>query len=127
MAKLKLDETETAEIALKNAWNELAPVVERAKELKEAVAEKPELAEQDPEVYNYVRWFDTFNQELAAIQTLQRAAPDVPAEDLRAARKTAEELLGAVAEVAPKFAGAGSAPQAEPVLEQSAQVDHTVT
>ena len=51
---------------------------------------------EDDEVY--VSWLDTFQQELAAVQTVHDAAPRLKAEDLRAAVSTAERLLSVLDE-----------------------------
>jgi hypothetical protein len=96
--KLKIDEHQLERDALDEAWRELAPVIRTAQERKEEVAENPERA-RDPEVEAYVRWLDTFNQELAAIQAVRDAAPALSADDLKVAHQTAQKLLDALRSV----------------------------
>lgn len=92
---LAIDETRTAEIALDEAWRQLAPIIDRAQALKNEVAREPSRRE-DRQVDLFVRWLDTFQQELAAIQMIHDAAPRLTAEDLRAAHMTADKLLHAI-------------------------------
>lgn len=114
------DDAQTARIALEETWRQLAPIVDHAKVLKEEVVRDRTLAE-DPQVDNAIRWFDTFNQELSAIQAINNAAEEASADDLRAARATADKLLETLNKYAPQVAAAGSVttPQANAVAEQN--------
>jgi hypothetical protein len=89
----------TAETALEDAWRQLAPVVDKARVHREEIMQDPKRAD-DPEAATYVRWLNTFDQELATIETLHEAARELSASDLRAARTTAEKVLGAFEQVA---------------------------
>jgi len=95
VANLKVNEAETARVALEEKWRQLASEVERAKQFKAATADNPRLAD-DPLVQAYVRWLDTFEQDMAAIQTVHDATTPVPLADLRAAQRAADELLWAI-------------------------------
>ena len=83
---------------LEQAWRVLAPNVEQARTIR-AQADKPDLLN-EPRNKVLVRWFDAFERQIAAVETLYNAAMDpslnLPLDDLRLARKTAEDLLEAL-------------------------------
>jgi hypothetical protein len=114
-SKLAVDESETARSALREAWRQLTPYVDRANAMKAEMASNPSRAN-DLGVATYVNWLNTFEQEIAAIQTVAEGAERVPTEDVRVARATAEKLLETIEEAGRRVAessqaAAGAAPE----------------
>ena len=85
--------------ALEQAWRVLAPNIEQARAIRAQVVESPELLN-EPRNKALVTWFDAFERQCVAVETLHNAATDpnveLPLSDLQLGRKTAEDLLEAL-------------------------------
>jgi hypothetical protein len=86
--------------ALRQSWAALAQNVEQAREIRAQAATKPELLKEDPRSAALVRWLDTFERDIVALETLYAAAADpafsLSLDDVRLARQGADKLLEAL-------------------------------
>jgi hypothetical protein len=111
MADLSVSELERELAALKQSWATLAPNIEQAREIRAQAAKNPELLKEDPRSDALVRWLDTFERDVVALETLYDAATDpsfrLPLEDVRLARQGTDKLLEAL-EKERTLSGAGA-------------------
>lgn len=99
--KFGTSENRVAEAELDEVGHRLALAVEKAKALQDEAAQNPARRD-DPDVELYVRWLDTFKDELEAIKTVHDEARRLSAEDLRTATRAGNRLLWAIREAAPE-------------------------
>jgi hypothetical protein len=93
--RMAVDAEDVARTAFLKTWEELATFVDMAEAARSKSLRDPVVA-QDPASQLYVRWLSLFEPELAAAQRIAEAitvGARLPADDLRAARETAEEVL----------------------------------
>jgi hypothetical protein len=92
-------EADQERAAFEQSWRVLAPNFEQAKAVRTRAVEDPNLLS-EPRNRALVTWLDGFERQLVALETLHKAATDssveLPLDDLRLARKTADDLLEAL-------------------------------
>jgi hypothetical protein len=85
--------------AFEQAWQTLGPSLDEARTARQSAAENPAVLS-EPRNRALVRWFDTFETQLVALQNLHNAVADgtveLPVEDVRFARENAERLVDAL-------------------------------
>lgn len=86
-----------AEKDFEKVWDSLQPVVERAREYK-ASADKGESHADPAEAQLYIRWLETFGEEVKALETVHEASPQLHDDALRTAEGAANEVLRAITE-----------------------------
>lgn len=88
-------DVETARLALKKYWEELAPYVDEARELSARVSDDPSLL-RDQWVSAQTRWLSLFDPEIKAVQDVYNTTEikaRLPVDAIRTARDAAAELL----------------------------------
>jgi hypothetical protein len=100
---MTLNETETARVALTEAWKKLAPIADEARRLQEESTRDPSMLK-DSWVVAMIRWSAVFAREIAAVQQVcnaTEAGDKLSLDDVRAAVAVAQKLIdtiGAAAE-----------------------------
>ena len=91
-----ISESERERAALEQSWQVLAPNVAQARAVRTQAATNPALLS-DPRNQALVRWLEAFEKQLVALERFHEAAADtsldLPLEDVRVARETADELF----------------------------------
>jgi hypothetical protein len=88
-------DAETARLALKRTWEQLAPIVDEAREFESQVSQNPRLLS-DPWVAAHTRWLQIFGREIDAVQTVYsttKAGARLSIEEIRQARDAGQKLL----------------------------------
>lgn len=89
---------DAARLALKQVWEQLAPIVDEVRELEERTSQDPRLLSQ-PLVAADTRWLQLFGREITAVQTIYaatQAGARLTTDEIRKARDTAQKLLGLI-------------------------------
>jgi hypothetical protein len=95
VSDLTLDESGTANVALDEAWRQLAPRVDEAKRLQADAARDPDLLT-DAWTVALIRWANVFEREIAAVQKVHEASSRggrMAPGDVRTATDVAHKLL----------------------------------
>jgi hypothetical protein len=111
-----IDERERA--AFEQSWQVLAPNLEQARAVRSQAAANPELLSQ-PGNQALLKWLEAFERQLVALERFHEAAAnaalDLPVDDVRVARSTADDLFNTLQETRNLLAGgaAAAAPASE--------------
>lgn len=95
-----VNETQTAGVVLSDAWRQLAPIVDEAKQMQREVRQDPARL-RDPWTQTHVEWLTVFEPELAAVQKVYEAVDagaKLNADDVRAANDAAAKLYDIVSQ-----------------------------
>lgn len=96
MISATVDEATQELAALKQTWETLAPNIEQARQIRQHAAANPALLSEGRSDA-LVRWLDTFERDIIALETLITAAESpgvqLSVDEIRLARRASEKLL----------------------------------
>ena len=96
---LNVTDADRDRAALLQQWRVLAPNVEQARAIRDETIKDPDRLK-DPRSKALVTWLDSFERQLVAVEALATAAQEpsveLPQDDVRLARQSADDLLEAL-------------------------------